>query len=418
MGLYKEDHSTMMRSMFAGISGLRSHQTMMDVVGNNIANVNTAGYKASVVTFQEALTQTLQGPSAGGANQGGSNPITIGLGTKVATIDGVFTQGASQVTGRNTDLAIQGDGFFVMENAGSRFYTRAGNFSFDSAGNLTGPGGARVMGWTADTTGAIDFSRPLSAIQLPLTQVIDPIVTTNVSLGGNLPADAAVGNTQVTTISVYDSVGNSHEMVATFTKTGTNTWSVSAEVDGAAAILSSSTVTFDTSGALTSASPITMTGVTPAGAAPLSIDIDLATDTPLVQFGGSPTMAAFSQNGNEIGFMRSFVISDDGTIVGQFSNGWTKTLGTVATATFTNPAGLMRSGESRFQESINSGQPIVGTPGSGNRGLLSAGTLEMSNVDLAAEFTNMIIAQRGFQANSRVITAADEILSDLVNLKR
>lgn len=408
----------MMRSMFAGISGLRSHQTMMDVVGNNIANVNTAGYKASVVTFQEALTQTLQGPSAGSAAQGGSNPLQIGLGTRVATIDGVFTQGASQVTGRNTDLAIQGDGFFVLENGDTRFYTRAGNFSFDSAGNLTAPGGARVMGWTADTDGNIDFSRPLAAIQLPLTQVIDPVVTTNVSLGGNLAADAAVGEQQVTTINVYDSIGNPHELVATFTKTGANAWSVSAQIDGAAATLSSTSVTFGTDGSLTSASPITLSGITPTGADPFSIDIDLSSETPLVQFGGSPSMAAYAQDGNEIGFMRSFVISDDGTIIGQFSNGWTKLLGTVATASFTNPAGLMRSGESRFQASINSGEPIVGTPGSGNRGLLSAGTLEMSNVDLAAEFTNMIIAQRGFQANSRVITAADEILSDLVNLKR
>ena len=408
----------MMRSMFSGISGLRSHQTMMDVVGNNIANVNTAGYKSSVVTFQEALTQTLRGPAAGGDNDGGSNPIQIGLGTKVATIDGVFTQGASQTTGRNTDLAIQGDGFFILEGAGSRMYTRAGNFSFDSAGNLTAPGGARVMGWLADATGDIDMAQPLSAVQLPLTQVIDPIVTTSVSLGGNLPAGADIGDAVVSTISVYDSLGNSHELLMTYTKTAANAWTASAEIDGAPATLSSTAITFDTAGALTSAGQITLSGITPAGAAPLTFDIDMATDTPLVQYGGSSTMAAFAQDGNEIGFMRSFVIGDDGTIVGQFSNGWTKVLGSIATASFTNPTGLMRSGESRFFESINSGQPLIGTPGSGNRGLLSAGTLEMSNVDLAAEFTNMIIAQRGFQANSRVITASDEILSDLVNLKR
>ncbi len=408
----------MMRSMFSGISGLRSHQTMMDVVGNNIANVNTAGYKSSVVTFQEALTQTLQGPAAGSDVDGGSNPIQIGLGTRVATIDGVFTQGASQVTGRNTDLAIQGDGFFVLESAGTRMYTRAGNFSFDSAGNLTAPGGARVMGWLADDAGSIDIARPLGAVQLPLTQVIDPIVTTSVSLGGNLPADTAVGDAVVSTISVYDSLGNGHELLMTYTKTGANAWTASAEIDGVAATLSNTSITFDTSGALTSPGQITLSGITPAGAAPLSFDIDMATDTPLVQYGGSSTMAAFAQDGNEIGFMRSFIIGDDGTIIGQFSNGWTKVLGSIATASFTNPTGLMRSGESRFSESINSGQPLVGIPGSGNRGRLSAGTLEMSNVDLAAEFTNMIIAQRGFQANSRVITASDEILSDLVNLKR
>jgi flagellar hook protein FlgE len=408
----------MMRSMFSGISGLRSHQTMMDVVGNNISNVNTAGYKSSVVTFQEALTQTLVGPSAGSATQGGSNPIQIGLGTRVATIDGVFTQGASQVTGRNTDLAVQGDGFFVLDNAGNRMYTRAGNFSFDSAGNLTAPGGSRVMGWLADATGAVDYSKPLEAIQLPLTQVIDPVITQNVSLGGNLPADAAIGEGVVTTISVFDSIGNSHELVATFTKTGANAWDVAATIDGSAATLSSTSVTFDTSGALSSTSPITVSGITPSGAAPLNIDINLDTDTPLVQFGGSQSMAAYAQDGNAIGFMRSFVIGADGAIIGQFSNGFTKNLGTVATASFTNPAGLMRTGESHFTASINSGEPLVGAPGTGNRGLLSAGTLEMSNVDLAAEFTNMIIAQRGFQANSRVITASDEILSDLVNMKR
>jgi flagellar hook protein FlgE len=408
----------MMRSMFSGISGLRSHQTMMDVVGNNIANVNTAGYKASVVTFQETLTQTLRGPAAGGDTDGGSNPVQIGLGTRVATIDGVFTQGASQVTGRNTDLAIQGDGFFILEGAGTRTYTRAGNFSFDSAGNLTAPGGARVMGWLADAGGAIDMAQPLTAVQLPLTQVIDPIVTTSVSLGGNLPAGAAIGDAVVTTINVYDSLGNAHELLMTYTKTGANAWTASAEIDGVAATLSNTAITFDTAGALTSAGQITLSGITPTGAAPLSFDIDMATDAPLVQYGGSSTMAAFAQDGNEIGFMRSFVIGDDGIIVGQFSNGWTKVLGTIATASFTNPAGLMRAGESRFAESINSGQALIGTPGSGNRGMLSAGTLEMSNVDLAAEFTNMIIAQRGFQANSRVITASDEILSDLVNLKR
>jgi len=408
----------MMRSMFSGISGLRSHQTMMDVVGNNIANVNTTGYKSSVVTFQEALNQTLQGPSAGSATQGGSNPIQIGLGVKIASIGAIFTQGASQVTGRNTDLAIQGDGFFILDNNGTRAFARAGNFSFDSAGNLTAPGGPRVMGWVADDTGALDMSRPVEPIQLPLTQVIDPVVTSSVSVGGNLRADVAIGETSSTTIGIYDSLGNPHELVLTFTKTADNNWDVAAQVDGVAATLSNTAVTFDSAGQLTSAATSTLTGITPAGAAPLSIDLDFATDSPLVQFGGSESMAAFTQDGNAIGFMRGFVISDDGTIIGQFSNGWTKVLGAVATATFTNPTGLMRLGESKFQESINSGEPLIGTPGTGNRGLLSAGTLEMSNVDLAAEFTNMIIAQRGFQANSRVITASDEILSDLVNLKR
>lgn len=408
----------MMRSMFAGISGLRSHQTMMDVVGNNIANVNTAGFKASVITFQEALSQTLQGPSAATDDSGGSNGIQIGLGTKVGSIGTVFTQGATQVTGRTTDIAIQGDGFFVLDNGGQREYTRAGNFNFDASGNLTASGGARVMGWSADATGTVDMSTSIAPLSIPLSQVIDPVVTSEVQLGGNLPADVAVGESSTTTISVFDSLGNSHELLLTFTKNAANDWTLTGEIDGTAVSMSAPGVTFDSAGILTSASPITVSGYTPPGADPMSFEVELQGDSPIVQFGGTDSMAAFSQDGNAIGFLRDFVIGDDGTITGQFSNGYTKPLAVVAMSTFSNPVGLMKSGQSRYQASTNSGEPLVGQAGTGNRGQMSAGTLEMSNVDLAQEFTNMIIAQRGFQANSRIITASDEILGDLVNMKR
>jgi flagellar hook protein FlgE len=408
----------MMRSMFSGISGLRSHQTMMDVVGNNIANINTAGYKSSVVTFQETMSQIVQGAGRPGTNQAGTNPIQVGLGVRVASTDSVFTPGARQMTGRTTDLSIQGDGFFIVEKAGSRAYSRAGNFNFDGEGNLTAPGGAKVMGWMADATGDINYSQPVQTLRLPLSSVIEPQVTTQVSVGGNLAADAAVGTEQTTTISVYDSLGNAHEMVITYTKTGANAWDVDATIGGAAATLSSTSVTFDPDGTLSSAATIGVSGVTPAGAAALSFDLDFATDSPLLQYGGTGSVEAYEQDGNGIGTLSSVNISGDGTVVGQFSNGFTRTLGAVGLAAFSNPAGLVRSGDSLFTESINSGTPLIGAPGTGQRGLLSSGGLEMSNVDLAAEFTNMIIAQRGFQANSRVITASDEILSDLVNMKR
>ena len=224
----------MMRSMFAGISGLRSHQTMMDVVGNNISNVNTAGFKSSVVTFQEALSQTIQGPPAAGADTGGANPIQIGLGVKVGSIDAVFTQGATQVTGRSTDLAIQGDGFFVLDTAGSREYTRAGNFSFDSDGNLVGNGGTRVMGWLADSTGVIDMSASIQQLQIPLSQVIDPVITTTVEVGGNLPANTPVGEAATTSIPVFDSLGNPHELLLRFTNNAPNDWTLTGEIDEAA----------------------------------------------------------------------------------------------------------------------------------------------------------------------------------------
>ena len=243
----------MMRSMFAGISGLRSHQTMMDVVGNNIANVNTAGYKASMVTFQEALTQQLRGASGAAGDRGGINPLQIGLGTQVASIDGIFTQGASQVTGRATDMAIQGDGFFIVSKGGEHLYTRAGSFNFDEVGNLVSPLGLKVMGWMADASGAIDASTPIETIQLPLTQVIDPQATTVVEIGGNLSASLSVGERATTSITIFDSLGEDHELQLIFTKAADNSWTVAAEVNGVTATLSSTAVTFDTDGSLTSA---------------------------------------------------------------------------------------------------------------------------------------------------------------------
>lgn len=402
----------MMRSMFAGISGLRAHQTMMDVVGNNIANVSTAGFKASQITFQEALTQTLQG-----AGQG-TNPMQLGLGTRVSGITGIFTQGATQVTGRSTDLAIQGEGFFIIQNGTERLYSRAGSFNFDGKGRLASNGGGQVMGWMADAGGNIDYARPMGQITMPIGQVIEPVKTSEVEVGGNLSAEAAVGDKVATSIVVYDSLGNSHEVRMTFEKTADNAWSAKASIGGTDYTLTPAAASFGADGKLTSAGTLAFSGFTPPGADPMTFDVKLDGGNPLVQFGGASTAEALKQDGVEIGTLRNFSIGQDGSITGQFSNGQTKVLGAIATATFANPAGLMRAGDSMFSASVNSGDPIVGAPGVGNRGSLVAGAVEMSNVDLAQEFTNLIIAQRGFQANSRVITSSDEILTDLVNLKR
>jgi flagellar hook protein FlgE len=203
-----------------------------------------------------------------------------------------------------------------------------------------------------------------------------------------------------------------------FTKNASNTWDVTAGVNGTGYTLAPAQVTFASDGTLSSASPLVFSGFTPSGADPLSFDIDLAGSSPLVQFGGPSSAEAFRKDGRAIGVLRGFAISDDGSITGQFSNGQTMTLGAIATASFANPAGLTRMGNSNFSTTVNSGEALIGQPSTGNRGSLSAGSLEMSNVDLAQEFTNLIIAQRGFQANSRVITASDELLADLVNLKR
>ncbi len=409
----------MMRSMFSAISGLRAHQMMMDVVGNNIANVNTQGFKASMVTFQESLSQLFQAPGAGGNGSGGSNPIQVGLGVEVGAVDGIFSQGASQVTGRKTDVAIQGSGFFIVQDGGEQFFTRAGAFSFDADGNLTTAGGQIVQGWVTDpTTGITNTQSPVASLTMPLAQVIDPVVTTEVTIGGNLPSDLAVGDSSAVSINVYDSLGNAQELTVTMTKTASNAWTATGTINGTAVTLSPAAMTFDSSGNLTSAGTIAVSGYTPPGAAAMAFDLELGTGAPLVQFAGNDSMEALDQDGNAIGVLRDFAIADDGTIVGQFSNGWTRTLGQLALATFNNPNGLVRVGDSNFQASINSGGARIGEANTADRGTLAAGTLEMSNVELAREFTNLIIAQRGFQANSRIITASDEILQDLVNMKR
>ncbi|HEY8201010.1 MAG TPA: flagellar hook protein FlgE [Actinomycetota bacterium] len=398
--------------MFAAVAGLRSHQTMMDVVGNNIANINTVGYKTSGVTFQEALSQTMRGAGSG------INPMQVGLGARLASIDPVFTQGGTQTTGRATDVAIQGDGFFIVQNGDERLYTRAGKLDVDANGTLVGSGGYQVLGWTPDATGKVDYTRPVSTISVPVGQVAKPAATTAVTVAGNLSADAAVGDSISKSIVVYDSLGQDHEVALEFTKTAANTWGVTAGVNGTNYTLTPSTLTFAADGTLSSTNPIVFSGFTPSGADPMSFDIDFGGQSPLVQFGGASSAEAFRKDGRPIGVLRGFSIADDGSITGQFSNGETMTLGAIATASFANPSGLVRTGNSNYSSTVNSGEALIGQPGTGSRGSLSAGALEMSNVDLAQEFTNLIIAQRGFQANSRVVTASDELLSDLVNLKR
>ena len=408
----------MMRSMFAGVSGLRSHQAMMDVVGNNIANVNTTGFKAAQVTFAEAISQTLSGASGSTDTRAGINPTQIGLGVNLGGVDRVFTQGASQVTGRTTDLAIQGDGFFVMEAGGERTYTRSGVFNFDDAGNLTAAGGRMVQGWMADADGTVDMNRPVSDINLPTGQLVDPEATTLVQIGGNLSADTAVAEQLQSSIVIYDSMGTAHEVEIVFTKAAVNSWTLSASVGGNPLTVADPNVTFDTEGALTSTITTTIGGYAPPGADTLDITLNFNSGANLAQFGGQPSMEARYADGSAIGTLSGYSIGEDGTIEGQFSNGTTVVLARIATAVFANNGGLLQVGDGNFRATAQSGIALVGPPGTASRGLLAPGTLEMSNVDLAKEFTNLIIAQRGFQANSRVITSSDELLADLVNLKR
>jgi flagellar hook protein FlgE len=392
----------MLRSLFSGISGLRSHQTMIDVTGNNIANVNTAGFKSSQTVFQDTLSQMMQGAGAPQGGAGGTNPAQVGLGVRVAGIFTNFGQGSLQATGRSTDLMIQGDGFFVVRKDGQDLYTRAGAFSFDSLGALVTPDGAKVMGWTG-VNGNINTNAAASPLSLPIGTMLAPTVTGNVNVGGNLPGDTTNTSPIVTSIDVFDAQGNAVALKTSFTKTSATTWDVTI-TDGTTTV-GPTAMTFSADGKTHNLPTVAFGG----------IDVDLSSIT---NYAGVSTATALSQDGSAVGGLTGFSISPDGTLVGVFSNGLRQDLGRIAMASFNNAPGLEKVGNTMFRSTVNSGVAQLGTPGAGGRGALAGNSLEMSNVDLSQEFTNLIIAQRGFQANSKVITASDEILQDLVNLKR
>ncbi len=411
----------MLRSMFSAISGLRAHQTKMDVTGNNIANVNTVGYKSSTTVFQDTLSQVVRAGGAPAADRGGTNPAQIGLGVKVAAITTNWTQGATQSTGRSTDFMIEGDGFFVTRSGTEQLYTRAGSFDFDGAGKLVTPDGSVLQGWMATAAGAINTNGPIGDLSVPYGQIVSPRASTGGSLLGNLPADAANGTTVQTAITMYDSLGNAQDVTYSLTKVGANDWDLDVIANGIT-LINDAAVTYDTTGVMTApAAPFTLSAnpnTVNATAFPSwnsAVTFDLSGVT---QFGGSSTVTAPEQDGYAQGSLQSFQLGNDGTIMGVYSNGLRQPLGKLALASFNNPGGLEKAGSSTFRVGDNSGVAMVGEAGAGGRGVLNSGALEMSNVDLAEEFTGLIVAQRGFQANSRVITSSDEILQDLVNLKR
>jgi flagellar hook protein FlgE len=414
----------MMRSMFAGVSGLQAHQLMMDVVGDNIANINTAGFKSSRVVFEDTLSQLMSGATAPTSALGGTNAKQIGLGVRVGAIDVTDTQGALQTTGRPTDLAISGNGMFAVRSGAETLYTRAGSFSFDAGGNLTDPTGAIVQGWLANpATHTVSNTGAVSDVKIPLDAPISAVATSRVGLGGNLSANAATTDPAVqTTETVFDNLGNSHDVTISMVKTAANTWSASVTDENGTSLGAAATLTFDptTGKLLTPTTPPSFT-LSPTGVTPSVFSIDFngaGTSGGVTQFGGSSTAVATEQDGSPGASLRSYSISDDGTVTGVFSNGKSQVLAQVAIAAFPNQSGLTKAGEGHYRQSAASGNVLMNAPGSGTAGTVVAGSLEMSNVDLASEFTNMIIAQRGFQANSKVISTSDEMLTDLVNLKR
>lgn len=390
----------MLRSLYSGVSGLRSHQAMLDVTGNNIANVNTAGFKSSAVQFQDTLSQLAKAAAGPQAEAGGTNPAQVGLGVQVGGISTNFSQGSAQSTGRSTDMMISGDGFFITAKGGERLYSRAGAFDLDVSGRLVSPDGAVLQGWTANN-GILADGGPVDDIVLSSAGVTPAKATSTATVAGNLPAEAAAGDTLVRDVKAYDTTGTELALTLTFTRNATG-WAVDG-TDGT----SSATGQLDfTDGVLDPApAPMVVGGIA----------VDLSTVT---GFAGLTTAVISGQNGNKAGTLESFSIAADGSVTGSFSNGLKQTVARVAMANFANPGGLEKAGASGYRTTVNSGEAEIGVGGSAGFGGITGGYLEMSNVDLSQEFTNLIVAQRGFQANARIITTSDEVLQELTNLKR
>jgi flagellar hook protein FlgE len=444
----------------------------MDVIGNNISNVNTIGFKKGRVNFQDLLSQTLQGAARPTTELGGVNPKQVGLGMSVASIDTLHLQGSLQTTGKVDDLAINGNGFFVLASGEKSFYTRAGAFGLDEVGTLVNPAnGMRVQGWMAQTVAGDQFINTAADVEdliIPVGSKDPAAATTDVFLACNLDKNAPEilpgsgpdvirEGTWTIDKDIYDSFGVVHTLRIDFTKIPgiSNQWQAAVTVDPDAEIPANTLVDvgavnnatnlfiveFDNLGRLLQVTDA-QGDVLDTGELLAQVSFDVADTTPdaagallrqtanlnlgevgsytnaMTQFGEKFSTKAYSQNGYPMGYLENFNIDQSGIITGIYSNGTKRVIGQVALASFTNPGGLEKAGESTFAETNNSGEALVGESGVAGLGKIVAGALEMSNVDLAEQFTDMIVTQRGFQANSRTIQTSDQMLQELLTLKR
>jgi len=398
-------------SFSQGISGLAAAAANLDVIGNNIANASTAGFKSGAIAFQDVYA--------------GSR---IGLGVGVAGISQDFSQGSVQISSRPLDLAVvDGNGFFRVTSAGGDIaYTRNGQFTQDKDGYIVTNGGMRLTGRGVAANGSLAGGTP-TALQMP-TAAMTPNATANVGAQFNLDARSVTptatpfsANDSTTynysnALTVFDSLGNPHELAMFFIKQAApaNSWAVRTTLDGGAPA-SVGPVAFDTNGALTGTSTLALSFPAPTGAAPLAISVNLAGST---QFGNTSAVKKLTQDGYASGVMTSFAVDDNGLITGKYSNEQAKLIGQIVLSTFANPTGLQSNGGNEWTETAASGQPLTGEPGSGSSlGAVASGKLEASNVDLTQELVNLIIAQRGYQANAQTLKTQDQVMQALVNLR-
>ncbi|HWQ08550.1 MAG TPA: flagellar hook protein FlgE [Holophaga sp.] len=408
-------------SFYSALSGLSANGSAMSVIGNNLANLNTIGYKGSSATFQDLFASAM----GGSAIQGNGNPNQIGMGTSLGCVTQNFASGSTQSTSSATDMAIQGNGFFVLQTqSGGRAYSRAGNFTLDVNSNLVNPAGYEVLGWLrTGSPGTVDTTATPTAINLSAYQAIAATPTQNIAFTSNLDASSATAAVVTNSIDIYDSLGNAHSLQFNYTKTGTNTWTISTSAMTGGTITATSatggawsgTLTFNSDGTLASSTIPSLYVVWANGSADQSITYDPSN---LAQTASASVTSASTQDGMASGTLDSYTVSQDGEIIGAYTNGQNIAIAQVSLAMFTNVNGLQKSGNNCWTETIASGTANIAAANVGGRGYIEGSSLELSNVDTATELTQMIVTQQGYQANSRVITTANTLLQEVLNLGR
>jgi flagellar hook protein FlgE len=420
-------------AFYSGLSGLATNANALNVIGNNLSNINTVGFKGSSTTFRDIFSTSLGGVST----QGNGNPIQFGLGVQVNSVSQDFSQSSFQSTGNALDMAIQGNGFFTLQSTdGRQVFSRAGNFTRNNSGLLVASDASNVMGWNRDPlTGKVNTSASLSPISISDGTTASALATSVIKTGVNLNASAATGATSVLTtpVQVYDSQGNTQSLTVTYQKTGTNTWSYTVAGPAGATINGGATaagnLTFSPNGTL-----LTINGSSPTagnnpslainwgnGAAASTIGFGLVNadgSSNLTQYSAASDTSSSYQDGYGAGTLRDLTVDQTGVISGTFTNGQVIQLAQVALSTFNNVNGLVQAGNNHWGQSLASGSPTVGIAGQGGRGGVLGSNLELSNVDMAGEFTKLILSQRGYQANSRIVTTTDQLLQETLNMKQ
>jgi flagellar hook protein FlgE len=411
-----------MASFSIPLSGLAASAEALDIISNNLANLNTVGFKDQTANFQDLFYQNIGSDGAG-------DSIQVGAGTSIGSVSSNFSNGTLQSTGISSNAAITGNGFFVTGQAnGDVEYTRAGDFTVNSSGDLVTSGGQTVMGYPA-VNGVVNQGATLSALQVGQGAVNPPSATTTMQQTTNLNAAATVGTTYSTPQIVYDSLGEPHTLTFNYTMSAANTWTYQVTLPaadtggtGSPTVLATGTLDFDSNGDLTSpvgSIPVNLSGLAD-GAANVSAAWSLTTPggTSLItQVALASATSTSNQNGYFGGTLQNYTIMQDGTIDGQFSNGQTQAIGQVALASFANNQGLQLVGGDSYQSTLASGAAVVGVANSGGLGTLTGGEVELSNVDISTEFTNLIVVQRGFEADSRVVTTFDSVGQSTINLQ-